>query len=254
MTGLNPAVIQNLENTASNLLSNHYLFKKDDEDAYLRARFEKKVYIPRNISFGVTTEEDLKKQYYKIREAAYRQLLDDDKFTAPEDEFDKNGHIFVAKSANVCVGGLRITVSKPGSENRLPLETEDFRIKDFFPWLTFMGVTYSEPSKLALLPDYRDGQVLENLFFESIKYYTQQLGVEIAFGRSAILQTRRFKQYINSAGFNFISRYDINLPHHDYYAHLWAVDFTPDRRYSGLLAGEDSGKNVVVSDQELEIA
>ena len=256
MVSFNPAITERLNALSGTVLNGHYIFSRDFDDAYLARRFSQPDKYAHNISYGPVYDRLLIEQYYNIRQEAYKQLHHDKNFVVPEDdEHDINSVIYMAKAGNSCVGGIRLTISTPQQPVKLALESDEFAIQDYFPNLDLSKITYCEASRLAILPDYRNGFLWNQLHHKSTDFLVKEMGVEIGFGQSQALQTRRFRAQFRDMGYKMIVRNDLKTgvarKFPDLNIKFWAIDFTSDQRYAEKLRALVSEP---VGDQELEIA
>ncbi len=242
-------VAQKLEDLNSGLLKGHYIF---NSDSYDNQRFSAPEKYSRNISYDITEDRDLIDQYLSIRQEIYRQSYNDP--NVGEDYTDKVSHIFVARAgAGNVIGGLRLTISAPNRPNILPIELSGVNIRSLFPQIDFDKVTFGEASRLAVLPDFRDGAVSDMLLMNSKEYFVREMGAEIGFGCSTMAHIKKFSRFINRLGYNFIIRQDVNVKvaSSDAELYLWAIDFTSDARFSQILQGE---QDLDVANLQLEKA
>jgi hypothetical protein len=253
----NAAITQKLEDLNSGLLKGHAIF---NSDAFYDSRFKKQESFAHNINYMMTESRDLIEQYLGIREEIYREAYNDS--NVGEDFTDQVSTIFVASAGygNV-VGGIRLTVSTPRVPNILPLEHAGVNLRQIFPSIDFDSVVYGEASRLAVLPDYRDGAVSDNLQLRSKEYFVKEMGAEIGFGYSTLAHTKKFKKFFSRMGYSFITRTDISIKvaSSDAELYLWAIDFTPDKRHAEALEmplseQENTDNTIAVADIHLEIA
>ncbi|WP_372742561.1 hypothetical protein, partial [Neptunomonas sp.] len=108
-----------------------------------------------NIHFELTKNPQHLNDYYKIREECFRTDLLLTAFDGSEDQHDKEGYILIARDGDRCIGGARINGCSPKADTRLPIENDDFIIKDLFPDLSLEKHAYCQWTRLALLPEYR---------------------------------------------------------------------------------------------------
>jgi GNAT superfamily N-acetyltransferase len=173
--------------------------------------------LPAPLTYECTTDMQYLRQYFFIREYAYRVDLQLKHFSGQEDEIDKYSHQLVVRKGHFCIGGARLTVSSPDNRVLLPLETEAFRITDMLPEL--QPVRFCELGRLAILPEYRQQGCLENLF----KYaadIARDLGCSYMMGISAPITARRFASVYRQLGYESRICADIATPMKDIHEHL----------------------------------
>lgn len=235
MVNFNTAIADKLNGLSQSVLSGHYIFNRELEDAYLAKRFGTPDKFAHNISYEFTTDPESLQQYYNIREFAYKETLGVQGFSGQEDELDKHSYILVVKSGNTVIGGARLTVSSPEKPQIMPLEENGFDIKEHFPQLDFTKLKYCEMSRLALLPEFRNNVIAEQIHKEFVKICERE-NIDVGFARTTPLQQRRTKTIFKNLGFEMVIRRDIKL---DPYEHLEmqfsCVDFTSSHSFVDLL-------------------
>lgn len=238
MVSFNSAIADKLNALSQTTLNGHYIFSREYSDALLAKRFSTPLGFAHNISYEYAeTQEDLN-TYYQIREEAYRDILQEKNFSGAEDEFDRYSFILLIKAGNRVVGGARLTVSDAADNRLMPLEADGFDIKSHFPQLDFSKIRYCEMSRLALLPEFRNGVISQEIHQKFIDLCREK-NIHVGFARTTPLQQRRTKTIFSNLGHNMIIRRDIKLPHNASNQHLnmqfSCVDFTIDRRFEELL-------------------
>ena len=264
MVDFNPAITAKLNGLSSNLLNGHHIFSKGYDDNYLAKRYSRAEKHAHNISYGISGNSKHIQQYYNIRQNAYREVIQkyqkrgaplpmgaDTGFYAGEDDHDRRSVLYLALAGDNCIGGVRLTISTPDASNKLTMEDESFSLQDNFPSIDLSRVKYCEASKVAILPDYLDGEVWDVLQRKSTEYVIEE-GVEIVFCQSHKLSTKRFKQQFSRLGFEVIVRKDIKTKATEEFKALgmqfWAVDFTPEQKYALRLTGANIPANVELQD------
>ncbi|MFT6914647.1 MAG: hypothetical protein ACJAWL_000943 [Motiliproteus sp.] len=164
------------------------------------------------VTFELTEDPRLLAQYYRIREACFRQDLGLTGFDGSEDADDRHGHIMIARDGDRCVGGARINGTGPGHSRRLPMETDDFLMGEvmgevmgeMMPALTLDNRTYCQWTRLCLTPDYRIRQILRGLV-QAVIVRSAALGYRYAFNVAGMSRARLYKRLHEVLGY----RYDI---------------------------------------------
>ena len=232
------SMAQKLEELSTSLLKGHYIF---NSDSYFTTRFGNAEKISHNVSYQITEDRELIEQYLHIRQEIYRQAYNDP--NVGEDYTDRVSRIFVARAgAGNVIGGIRLTISRPTMPNMLPVEHAGMNLRGLFPQIDFDKIVYGEASRLAVLPDFRDGGVAERLQMQSKEYFVKELGAEIGFGCSNLANMRKFSAFFTRLGYSFIARKDQRVYVKDSEAelYLWAIDFTPEKKYASLLKGAET--------------
>ena len=228
MVQFNQAIQDKLNTLGLTHLKGHYIFDNGVSEFYLKSRYEADEKIEHNISYEVTNDQDLVKQYFKIREEAYKDSYN---FCPKEDFFDKVSDFIIAKSGSVAIGGIRITISSP--ENRIPIPIEscvDFERE--FPEIDFSKITYGEATRLAVLPSYRNGEVSGKIQKMCVENSLGKMNVDLCFGCGPATQTRRLEIMFRRMGYKFVVRTNhLVVPGFEGEYSLWIADFTPNAEF-----------------------
>lgn len=115
------------------------------------------------IVYEFTNDPALLHQYYRLREIMYRRMFKTDKFVGTEDVYDKISHILIARQGKLCIGGARLTIREPYEEFLLPMETEQFKLKEKLPQLGLEYGRHGEASRFAIMEGYNEREVMYNL-------------------------------------------------------------------------------------------
>lgn len=165
--------------------------------------------LPDPLQVECSTDMQYLKQYFFIREYAYRADLKVSTFSGVEDEIDRRSHLLIARKGHFCVGGARLTISTTGDRVKLPLERGDYRITDHLPRLS--KYNYCEVGRTAVLPEYRDSNALAGLFKLSIDI-ARNHGCKYLVGVSPPAVARHFRRMYVSLGLEHEIRKDIPVP------------------------------------------
>lgn len=113
------------------------------------------------------TDPEILKDYLRLR----REVFEADPVTAkvlkPNQgwRYDLETHVIVAKNnENKCIGGAIMIVKESGSDLLLPLESDDFRLKDVYPELDLGGSICVQFSYLVVDENYRNLKCSSNIF------------------------------------------------------------------------------------------
>jgi hypothetical protein len=173
--------------------------------------------LPDSLTYEFTTDMQYLRQYFFIREYAYRHDLQLKNFSGQEDTIDRYSHFLIARKGHFCIGGARLTVSSIKNRVLLPLESEEFRITEALPELE--SVNYCELGRLAILPEYRKGKCLKSLFMLSADT-AKDLGCCYMMGVSPPENAIRFKAAYQQLGYHAEIRDDIAAPIKAIHEHL----------------------------------
>lgn len=164
-----------------------------------------------NIHFELTKNPDHLSSYYKIRETCFRKDLLLSNFNGSEDKYDKEGHILIARVGNHCIGGARINGNSPKTSTRLPIENDNFIVKDLFPDLALEDHSYCQWTRLALLPEYRTMDAVKALCL-SLTRVSTDLGFKYAFNVTGSARARLYRRLAASGGMRYKICNHIKIP------------------------------------------
>ncbi len=153
--------------------------------------------LPHDLTIECTTDMQHLKQYFFIREYAYKNDLKVKTFSGEEDEIDRRSHLIVARKGHFCIGGSRLTISTVEKPAKLPLERGSFNVHDYVPGLE--NVNYCELGRSAILPEYRDTEALHGIFKLSIEV-ARAHGCKYLFGASPPAVARLFQRTFRHLG------------------------------------------------------
>lgn len=123
-------------------------------------RFSKTPKEPEPIVYEFTDDKALLHQYFVLRE----RMLGTDRFlpkdTIPQDIHDKISYILVARRGKLCIGGARLTIRDGDEMFPLPMESDEFKLRELFPQLPLNKVRHAVGSKFAILEDHKSSEVL----------------------------------------------------------------------------------------------
>jgi hypothetical protein len=137
-------------------------------------------------------------------------------FCGQEDNFDAQSTIVIARKGLQCIGGGRLTVSSPTNRRALPMEKEGLALTSLFPELDLNETTYCEFSRLAILPEFRSG----NVFIEiARKFVTKAMaeGAEYAFNIAPLPLARSYRQAGQAYGLKWDIYSHVEIPQREEY-------------------------------------
>ena len=152
------------------------------------------------IIYEFTQDRALIHQYHVPLETMYRRMYDAHDFKADVDVYDKLSHILIARRGRLCLGGCRLIDREYDEMWRLPLETEDFRLRDLFPELPLKQVRHGEISRFAVM---EDTGCDENIFYGLCKVMYEKViasRVHYLFAKSTYPLSRNWRLIANSLG------------------------------------------------------
>lgn len=166
-------------------------------EEYLARKFSRPA--EEKITFEVTQDRALLHQYYDIRERMYRKMFDSKDFVDEEDLYDKLGHIIVARRGKLCLGGCRLIIREGDEGFLLPLESQEFKLRNVFPDLPLSKERHGEISRFAILDDYNNRDVLSGLC-EVMYNQVVASGAHYMFAKSTLTMARHWRLIANSFG------------------------------------------------------
>lgn len=172
--------------------------------------------LPDKIDYEFTHDPALMHMYYQLREEMFISVWGLEKFCGQKDEFDDASEIMIARRGQLCIGGCRLTISTPSQPRKLPMEGNDLQLQALFPELDLQETTYCEFSRLAIMPDYRNGVIFPEMVRRFIKRMIAE-GVEYAFGISPVPLARSYRQTIQMFGVNVEMHKEIEIPEREEY-------------------------------------
>jgi len=150
------------------------------------------------VIYEFTNDKALLHQYYRLRVQMYRKVLGVNDFDEREDPYDKISHILIARKGKLCIGGCRLTVCEKGENLQLPMENEEFKLKNVLPELNLDQHIYAEAGRFAVLEDHNSYEVLTMLATLLMKKGIE-LGAEYCFARSEVAMARNWRKIVNNS-------------------------------------------------------
>ena len=234
---MNAAIAGKLNNLGSNVLKGHFIFNREMDETALKRQFGTAPKFPRGLTMAFSTDESELEQYYQIRKQAYREVLHLSQYSGGQEPEDLESMILIVKAGTTVIGGARLTISTPQNHKKLPIEGEGFDINSVYPEIDLTKINYCEMSRLALLPEFRDGHVMKEISNTMLNYCLLQ-NIQLGFAGNTPLHARRFERIFNHLGYGFIVREDVNIQK-EMYEQIRVVfsvaDFTRDQRYISTL-------------------
>lgn len=162
---------------------------------------------------GPTTDKEWLGQYFKIRKQVFleevKSGLTGVNDYSKDSSLDLNSEIIVVVKDGVCVGGTRFTIVPQQSNQLLPMEIHNFRLKNYLPELHFHS--YAELSALALLPEYRTCDYIDSIVKCANKIAAERK-VRYIFAKATAVRARNFRRSYSRLGTALKIRGDIPIP------------------------------------------
>ena len=169
------------------------------QDALIQ-RFSRTPKQPEPVVFEFTTDKGLLHQYYRLRNQMFgRDLTHSDGDGA--DNHDKISEILVARRGNVVIGACRLTVREGDESFLLPMEAENFKLRETFPNLPLSTQRHATISKFAILEEHRQYEILHGLckiIFDTVI----AADIHYVFSRTTAILARNWRMIANSFGAN----------------------------------------------------
>lgn len=198
------------------------------QDALLR-RFGKLPKTPEPVVFEFTTDKAMLHQYYRLRDQFFGRDLEHSDGSGGADIHDKISEILIARRGNLLVGACRLTIREGDESFLLPMETDDFKLRDAFPNLPLDKERHASISKFAILEEHRQLDILQGL---CKLMYDRVIATDTRyiFVRTTRILARNWRMIANSFGANHTKIcYDVAvppIPNFDEQAYLVMSDIT----------------------------
>jgi len=163
------------------------------------------------VEYDFTQDAGLLHQYFLMREAMFISVWGLKHFSGERDRFDDMSHIMVARRGKQVLAGGRLTVSGATRRTLLPMEGPDLSLVAMFPELDLANHTYCEFSRLAILPEFRNGQIFPELARRFIRRAVAE-GVDYAFNMAPLPLARSYRQAMIDFGLKWHVRLDLPVP------------------------------------------
>jgi predicted GNAT family N-acyltransferase len=178
------------------------------------------------IHYEFTKDPDLLHQYYALVKKCYYEDLNVDlgesrryELIDKEYEYNSIGHIIVARVGNYVIGGARMVISSKNYNIMLPMEGDDFSLKDIFPEYSLDEHNYGELGRLAVFLDFRGREIVQNILYKCISL---AISYECSYGFwiAPITQSLYYKKILNKYRIKSKIHYDINFPYRQLYKNI----------------------------------
>ena len=132
------------------------------QDAMIR-RFNRTFKQPEPVVFEFTDDKALLHQYYRLRDQAFGRDIASSDGSGGADVYDKISDILVARRGKLVIGACRVTFREGDESFLLPMEDEDFQLRNIFPDLPLAKERHAVFSKFAILEEHRQQDILHGL-------------------------------------------------------------------------------------------
>lgn len=117
-----------------------------------------------SVVYEFTQDPALLLQYYCLRQTRYDRVFKVAGYNWGEDYYDKLSHILIARRGNLCIGGCRLVIREGDEAWSLPMEIDGFSLRESLPDLPLNKVRHAELSRLTILDDCGDDNILTGLY------------------------------------------------------------------------------------------
>lgn len=167
--------------------------------------------LQERVAYEFTRDPGLVHQYCSMRENMFISVWGLKHFSGTKDRFDDVSQIMVARRGLLVIGGGRLTIATPSRRVPMPMEGPDFQLESVFPHLGLARHCYGEFSRLAILPEYRAGEVFPELAKRFIRKAVAE-GVDFAFNMAPLPLARSYRQTMQAFGLNWKICNDVAVP------------------------------------------
>lgn len=168
------------------------------------------------VSYDFTDDVGLVHQYCRLREEMFISVWGLEHFSGQKDRYDDISHVLVARRGLHVIAGGRLTISSSMHPVTMPMEGKDLSLQQIFPEYNLEKGTYGEFSRLAILPEFRAGEVFPEIARRFIRRAIAE-GVDYAFNLAPLPLARSYRQTMQLFGLNWQVRTDIPVPQREEY-------------------------------------
>ncbi|MDX2113313.1 MAG: GNAT family N-acyltransferase [Alphaproteobacteria bacterium] len=173
-------------------------FLEAAQEALIR-RFSRPARTPEPVVFEFTNDKAMLHQYYRLRDQTFGRDFFNSDGSGGADALDKISEILVARRGKLLIGACRLTVRDGDESFLLPMENDEFKIREAFPNLPLNQVRHAAISKFAILEEHRQNEMMYglcNLMFERVV----ALDIHYVFVRTTAVLARNWRMIANSFG------------------------------------------------------
>jgi hypothetical protein len=188
----------------------------NSSDSLLGRRAIRSTNLAKPVSYDFTDDAGLIHQYCRLREEMFISVWGLKHFSGQKDRYDDISHIMVARRGLHVVAGGRLTIASAMHPVTLPMEGPDLSLQAMFPEFNLAKGTYGEFSRLAILPEFRAGDIFPEIARRFIRRAIAE-GVDYAFNLAPLPLARNYRQTMNLFGLSWNIRSDIPVPPREEY-------------------------------------
>lgn len=164
---------------------------------YLINRFSKLPKTQEPLVFEFTTDKAMLHQYYLLRNQMIGKYADAPILT--DDVYDKISEILVARRGKAVIGGCRLTIREGDESFPLPMEHQNFQLRNEFSDLPLNREKHGIISKFVILEEHRGYEILYGLskiMFDKVV----SLDTRYIFSCTSYLLARNWRKIANLLG------------------------------------------------------
>ena len=173
-------------------------FLESIQDTLIK-RFSKASKQPEPIVFEFTNDLALLHQYYRLRDQTFGCDVSVTDGSGGADVYDKISEILVARRGKLLIGACRVTFREGDESFLLPMEEEDFKLRNVFPNLPLNKERHAIFSKFAILEEHRQMEImlgLSKILYEKVV----ATDTRYVFVRTTSVLARNWRMIANSFG------------------------------------------------------
>jgi hypothetical protein len=164
------------------------------------------------LTFQLNPPAQHRQTYFRIREASFRRDLNIAGFDGSEDAWDRQSDLLLAFDGDNCVGGLRLSGGAAMANGAaIPLEEHWPTLTSTLTRIPLSPAAYCQPGRLALLPTYRQPEILKRFTLAMI-HSAVALGYRHCVVVTGIQRSRLYRRLFQQCGHHYHIFTDIPVP------------------------------------------
>jgi hypothetical protein len=185
-------------------------------DDRVAKRFSRLSAQPKPLVYEFTRDAGYLHQYFRLREEMFMRIWGLNNFNGAKDPYDDHSEIVIARIGNLVIGGCRMTFTYPNDHKKLPMEKDDFNLREQAPELFAAGRPIVEISRLAILPEYQNSMVMLEVCRDMLKLAVEKraaYGVSIA----PVALARNYRKVMFMFGLEWEIQRKVQVPDREEY-------------------------------------
>jgi len=195
---------------------------------------------PMSLRYEISSDTWLLQQYYRMREAYFREELGLADFRGDQEVLDLRSDLLIARDGNRCAGGTRITGRSPRDPQPVPIEELGFDLGAAVPEIRLAETAYCQWSRAAIDPTYRTTEMIRD-YFSALIETSRALGYEYSFVVADRNRTRLYRRLCSLAGYRYEILHEARVPPEpgfDGLPHLLSVGYLREKCHGGATPAE----------------